>query len=50
MQEAILACIDITKLQFKISPANMAAQKFPMMWLCKMANAVLGKKGELLEY
>ncbi len=50
MQEAMLACIDITKPQFKISPANMAAQKFPMMWLCKMANAVLGEKGKLLEY
>jgi hypothetical protein len=50
MQEAMLACIDITKPQFKISPANMAAQKFPMTWLCKMANAVLGKKGKLLEY
>jgi hypothetical protein len=50
MQEAMLACIDITKPQFKISPANMAARKFPMTWLCEMANAVLGKKGELLEY
>jgi hypothetical protein len=26
MQEAMLACIDITKPQFKISPANMAAK------------------------
>jgi hypothetical protein len=50
MQEAMLACISITKPQFKISPANMAAQKFPMTWLCKMANAILGKKGKLLEY
>jgi hypothetical protein len=50
MQEAMLACIDIMKPQFKISPANMAAQKFPMTWLCKMANAVLSKNGGLLEY
>ncbi len=50
MQEGMLECIDIMKPQFKISPANTAAQKFPMTWLCKMANAVLGKKGELLEY
>jgi hypothetical protein len=50
MQEAMLACIDITKPQFKISPANLAEQKFPMMWLCKMANSIINKKGELLEY
>ncbi len=50
MQEAMLACIDITKPQFKISPANIAAQNFPMTWLCKMANAILGEKGKLLEY
>jgi hypothetical protein len=50
MQEAMLACINIMKPQFKISPANMAARKFPMTWLCEMANAVLGKKGKLLEY
>jgi hypothetical protein len=50
MQEAMLACIDITKPQFKISPANLAVQKFPMTWLCKMANSVINKKGKLLEY
>ncbi len=44
MQEAMLACIDITEPQFKISPANLAAQKFPMTWLCKMANSVINKK------
>ncbi len=50
MQEAMLACIDITKPQFKISLANLAAQKFPMTWLCEMANSVINKKGKLLEY
>jgi hypothetical protein len=50
MQEAMLACIDIAKPQFKISPANLAAQKFAMTWLCKMANSVINKKGKLLEY
>jgi hypothetical protein len=29
MQEAMLACIDITKPQFRISLANLAAQKNP---------------------
>ncbi len=50
MQEAMLACIDITKPQFKISPASLAAQKFSMTWLCKMANSVINKKGKLVEY
>jgi hypothetical protein len=50
MQEAMLACIDITKPKFKISAAKLATRKFPLIWLCKMANSVLGKQGELLEY
>jgi len=28
----------------------MASRKFPMTWLCEMANSVLGENGELLEY
>jgi hypothetical protein len=50
MQEALLACIDITKLKFKISVAKLATQKFPMIWFCKMANSVLGKQSKLLKY
>jgi hypothetical protein len=50
MQEAMLECIDITKPKFKISVAKLATQKFLLIWLCKMANFVLGKQGELLEY
>jgi hypothetical protein len=50
MQEAMLACINITKPNFKILAAKMASQKLPMMWLCEMANSVLGKHGKLLEY
>jgi hypothetical protein len=50
MQEAMLACIDITKPKFEISAAKLATRKFPLTWLCKMANSVLGKQGELLEY
>jgi hypothetical protein len=50
MQEAMLACIDITKPNFEILEAKMASQKLPMTWLCEMANSVLGKQGELLEY
>ncbi len=50
MQEAMLACIDITKPTFKISAAKLATRKFPLIWLCKMANSVIGKQGELLEY
>jgi hypothetical protein len=50
MQEAMLACINISKPKFELSVMKMANRKLPMTWLCKMANAVLGKNGELLEY
>jgi hypothetical protein len=50
MQEAMLACINITKPKFKISVAKLATQKFPLIWLCEMANYILGKQGKLLEY
>jgi hypothetical protein len=50
MQEAMLACINITKPKFEISATKLATRKFPYLWLCKMANSVLGKQGELLEY
>jgi hypothetical protein len=50
MQEAMLACIDITMPKFKMSAAKLATQKFPLIWFCKMANSVLGEQGELLEY
>jgi hypothetical protein len=50
MQEAMHACINITKPKFKILAANLATQKFPLIWLCKMANFILSKQGELLEY
>jgi hypothetical protein len=50
MQEAMLACIDITKPTFNISAAKLATQKFPLLWFCKLANSVLGKQGKLLEY
>jgi hypothetical protein len=50
MQEAILACIDITKPRFEISVAKLATQKFLRIWFCKTANSVLGKQGEILEY
>jgi hypothetical protein len=48
MQEAMLACINITKLTFKISADKLATRKFPLIWFCKMANSVLGKQGKLL--
>ena len=50
MQEAMLACIDITKPHFVVSAKQMANRKLPMTWLCEMANSVLGENGELLEY
>jgi hypothetical protein len=50
MQEAMLACINITKPIFEISAAKLAIRKFPLIWFCKMANSVIGKQGELLEY
>jgi hypothetical protein len=52
IQEAMLACIDITKTKpnFEILAAKMASQKLPMTWFCEMANSVLGENGKLLEY
>jgi hypothetical protein len=43
MQEAMLACINITKPKFKILAVKQATRKFPFMWFCEMANSVLGK-------
>ncbi len=50
MQEAMLACIVITKPRFEISAAKLATQKFLMIWFCEIADSVLGKQGKLLEY
>ncbi len=50
MQEAMLSCINITNPTCKISPSQLSQQKFPMKWLCKMANLVIGDNEELLEY
>jgi hypothetical protein len=50
MQEAMRACIDITKPMFKISAAKLATQKFPMRQFCKMADSILGKQGKPLKY
>ncbi len=44
----MLACM--TKPKFKISAAKLATRKFPLIWLCKMANFVIGKQVYLLEY
>jgi hypothetical protein len=50
MQEAMMACINITKPTFELSAQKMTNQKFPMTWLCEMANSVLGENSKLLEY
>jgi hypothetical protein len=50
MQEAMLACIDITHLTCKLSVQWMASRRLLMKWLCEMANSVIGDNGELLEY
>ena len=50
MQEAMLACIDITKPTFEISAQKMVSRRFPMTWFCEMANSVLGENGKLLKY
>jgi len=41
MQEAMMACIDITKPTFELSAQKMASQKLPMTWICEMANSML---------
>jgi hypothetical protein len=50
MQEAMLACIDITNPKFKLLAAKLSSQRIPMMWLCEMENSVIGKQGKPLEY
>jgi hypothetical protein len=49
MQEAMLACIDITNPKFELSAAKLSSQRIPMRWLCEMANSVIHKQGKLLE-
>jgi hypothetical protein len=34
----------------ELSAQKMASRSFPMAWLCKMANSVMGENGELLKY
>jgi hypothetical protein len=50
MQEAMLVCIDITNPKFKQLATKLSSQRILMTWLCEMANSVIGKQGELLEY
>jgi hypothetical protein len=50
MQDAMLACIDITKPKFEISEAKLATRIFLLIWHCKMANSVINEQGELLEF
>jgi hypothetical protein len=50
MQEAMLACINITKPRFKMPAAKLATQKIPVIWFCEMANTIFSKQGKLLEY
>jgi hypothetical protein len=50
MQEAMLSCIDIINPACKISPSQLAQQKFPMKWLYEKVNSVIGDNRELLEY
>jgi hypothetical protein len=49
MHEAMLACINITKLTFEISAAT-GHPKIPLICFCKTANSTLGKQGKLLKY
>jgi hypothetical protein len=46
----MLSCIDMTNPMCKISLSQLSQCKFPMKWLCEMANSVIGDNGELLEY
>jgi hypothetical protein len=49
MQEAMLACINITNPKFKLLAAKLSSQRILMTWLCEMENSVIGKQGKLLE-
>jgi hypothetical protein len=45
-----LSCIDISNPTYNISPSQLSQRKFPMTWLCEMANLVIGNNKELLGY
>jgi hypothetical protein len=39
-----------TGMTHKVTPQQMPVRRIPMTWFRKMANSVIGDKGELLEY
>ncbi len=46
----ILNSQKLTGTTYTVTPKQISQCKFPMKWLCKMANSVMGVNGELLEY
>jgi hypothetical protein len=42
MQQAMLACNNIKNPTYTISPSQLSHRKFPMTWLYKMVNLVIG--------
>jgi hypothetical protein len=50
MQEAMLSCIDLTQKTYTITPQQMSRRRLSLIWLCEMANSVLGVNGKLLKY
>jgi hypothetical protein len=35
---------------YTVTPQQMLVRRLPLAWFCKMANSVIGKNGELMEY
>ena len=51
IQEIIIANLYIAHKHTTIKPQQAAARKYPLKWMCEMANDVLdGDTGELMEY
>ena len=43
-----MACIDITKLTFKLSAQKMASRRFPIIWLCENGDLRARRTGQTL--
>ena len=51
MQQVLATRLDITGVTMEVSASKAATRRYPLLFLCDLANAVLGgNMGEMLEY
>ena len=51
MYEAMLSCLQMSRISYQIDPRKAASRKYPLIMFCKMEGAVLDEEtGDLLEY